>query len=122
MLSIVTLFLFHAEPNIGNKYNCIILLLVSYISIISSFRLNNIAQQLLTFFEYKLMILTSVPILLIITTQIDYYNMDLFNNRGNQISNPFAYVSLAIVVICFVLTLIFLVFVWLRYFFSSSKD
>jgi hypothetical protein len=122
MLSIVTLFLFHAEPNIGNKYNCIILLLVSYISIISSFRLNNIAQQLLTFFEYKLMILTSVPILLIITTQIDYYNMDLFNNRGNQISNPFAYVSLAIVVICFVLTLIFLIFIWLRYFFSSSKD
>lgn len=48
ILSIVTLFLFEAQPNIGNKFSNIILLLVSYISIISSFRQNNVAQQTLT--------------------------------------------------------------------------
>jgi hypothetical protein len=50
VLSIVTLFLYQADPNIGNKFSNIILLLVSYISIISSFRRNNIAQQTLTCF------------------------------------------------------------------------
>lgn len=117
MLSIVTLFLFHAQPNIGNKYSCIILLLVSYISVISNFRLNNIAQQVLTFYELKLMVLTLVPILLVISTRIDYYDMDRFRSRSNQIDNPFAYVSLIIVIVCFSLTLAFLIFVWIKKFF-----
>ena len=85
VLSIITLFLYEAQPNIGNKYSNIILLLVSYISIISNFRLNNVTQQSLTFFEAKSMFLTLVPILLTISTAIDYYNMDLFNNRSDQI-------------------------------------
>jgi hypothetical protein len=85
VLTFVTLFLFYAPTNIGNKYSNIILLLVSYISVFSNFRLKNQAQQVLTFYELKLMVLTLVPILLIITTYIDYYNPALFNNRSNQI-------------------------------------
>jgi hypothetical protein len=110
ILSYVTLFLFHAPTNIGGKYSNIILLLVSYISIISSFRLNNEAQSTITLYELKLMVLTIPPILLIITTSIDYYNPNLFDKRSNQIENPFAYVSLIIVLLCFTFTVISLIY------------
>ena len=113
ILSFITLFLFHADPNIGNKFSNIILLLVSYISVITGFRLNNVAPKDITFFEVKLMVLAVVPILLTISTTIDYYNMDLFNNRGNQLYNPFAIASLVIVAFSFAMTIIFLIFMWL---------
>ena len=121
VLSIITLFLYEAQPNIGNKYSNIILLLVSYISIISNFRLNNVTQQSLTFFEAKSMFLTLVPILLTISTAIDYYNMDLFNNRSDQIQNPFAIASVIIVDISFILTLLFLQLLWFSKFLCEEK-
>lgn len=113
ILSFITLFLFHADPNIGNKFSNIILLLVSYISVITGFRLNNVAPKDITFFEIKLMVLTVVPILLTISTTIDYYNMDLFKNRNNQMDNPFAIASLVIVAVTFAMTIIFLFYMWL---------
>ena len=73
ILSFVTLMLYEAQPNIGNKYSNIILLLVSYISIISNFRINNIEQMGYSFFEYKVLVLILAPLLLIISTSIDYY-------------------------------------------------
>jgi hypothetical protein len=122
ILSVVTLFLFEADPNIGNKFSNIILLLVSYISIISNFRRNNTAQQTLTFFEAKLMLLTLVPILLIITTSIDYYHMDRFTQRKIQITeNPFGVASIVIVLICFALTLTFLIFLWVYKFLCEPR-
>ncbi len=121
VISLVTLFLFEAEPNIGNKFSSIILLLVSYISIISNFRRNNVAQQTLTCFEAKLMTLTLVPILLIITTAIDYYNMDLFTSRVDQVYNPFAIASIAIVLTCLTFTLAFLFFLWISRFLCEEE-
>lgn len=116
ILSIVALFLFEAQPNIGNKYSNVILLLVSYVSVISNFRRNNVAQQSLTFFEFKLMALTVVPILLIITTAIDYYNMDNFNNRSDQVYNPFAIASIVIVLTFLAITLVILIYLWISKF------
>lgn len=62
--------LYEAQPSIGSKYSNIILLLVSYISIISNFRINNIEQMGFSFFEGKVVFLTIVPLLLIISTCI----------------------------------------------------
>lgn len=62
------------------------------------------------------MALTLVPILLIITTAIDYYNMDLFNGRIDQVYNPFAIASIAIVLTCQFLSLGFLLYLWITKF------
>jgi hypothetical protein len=121
VLSVVTLFLFEAQPNIGNKYSNIILLLVSYVAVISNFRRSNVAQQVLTFFEFKLMALTLIPILLTITTAIDYYNPNLYNGRSDQVQNPFAIASLVIFFATLALTLIILFFLWISRFLCEEK-
>lgn len=62
------------------------------------------------------MLLTIVPILLIITTAIDYYNTNLFEGRSNQVSNPFAIASLLIVIGSLVFTLAYLFVLWITRF------
>lgn len=116
ILSFVTLMLYEAEPSIGGKYSNIILLLVSYISVISNFRINNIEQMGYSFFELKVLALTIVPILLIISTSIDYYRELNFAEAGDVqlLTNPFGIASLVVVFLSFVATLVLLIYIWLH--------
>jgi len=75
ILSIISLFLFHSKSdNIGNRFSNIILLLVSYVGVITNFRSNNVSQSGITLYELKTMSLAIVPFLLIISSRIDFYN------------------------------------------------
>lgn len=67
------------------------------------------------------MALIIVPILLIITTAIDYYNMDLFTSRPDQVYNPFAIASIVIVLTCLVVSLGFLIYLWITRFLCEEK-
>lgn len=87
ILTLISLFLFQAPNSIGSRYSSIILLIVSYIAVITNFRSNNVSQPVLTFYEMKIMALTAVPILLTITSSIDFYHDTAFNDRQGQIQN-----------------------------------
>jgi hypothetical protein len=75
VLTFTSLFLFFAPTNIGNKFSNIILLIVSYIALITNFRTNHTGQSTLTFFEIKLMTMVTVPMMLTISTTLDTYNL-----------------------------------------------
>lgn len=66
-----------------------------------------------------------VPVLLIISTVLDYYsNTDATQTtyalRKSQIENPFMFVSLIIVLVCFCITMFFIAYIaltkYLQYF------
>lgn len=51
-------------------------------ALLTNYRLKNITHHSITFYEIKMMVVMIVPILLIISTAIDYYsnsNLDLSN-------------------------------------------
>lgn len=74
VLGVVSLYLFTASPDIGNRYGNSILIIVSMIAILTNFRLNSIGHHTITFYEIKIMTVMIVPILLIISTAIDFYS------------------------------------------------
>ena len=60
------------------------------------------------------MLLTLIPLLLIITTYLDYYSPEKFSGRSNQIENPFMLASLSISVILVVISFIYSVYTYYR--------
>ena len=84
ILVICSLFLFYSDAQIENRLANILLLLVSYITIFTSFRQNNVGQPSFTWYEFKLGMLMMIPCLTMIITTIDYYNPNRFDGRSNQ--------------------------------------
>ncbi len=74
VLSVLCLYAFTSPCDISNKYGNIVLLIVSFVALLTNFRLNNVSHPYITFFELKLILIYSVPIMLIISTVLDYYS------------------------------------------------
>ena len=74
ILSVLALYTFTSRPDIGNRYGNIVLLIVSFVSLFTNFRVNNVGHSSFTFYEIKLIIILIVPVLLIISTVLDYYS------------------------------------------------
>jgi hypothetical protein len=49
-LGVVTLYLFTAGADIGNRYGNAILIIVSMISLLTNYRLNNVSHHAITFY------------------------------------------------------------------------
>jgi len=74
VLAVLSLFTFTSRPDIGNRYGNIVLLIVSYVGLFINFRVKNVGLPSFTFYEIKLIVIMLVPILLIISTVLDYYS------------------------------------------------
>lgn len=74
VLAVLSLYTFTSHPDIGNRYGNIVLLIVSYVGLFINFRVNNVGHSSFTFYEIKLIIIMIVPILLIISTVLDFYS------------------------------------------------
>jgi hypothetical protein len=74
VLAVLSLYTFTSHPDIGNRYGNIVLLIVSYVGLFINFRVNNVGHSSFTFYEIKLIVIMVVPILLIISTVLDYYS------------------------------------------------
>lgn len=111
MLGVVSLYLFTSPPNIDNRYGNSILIIVSMIALLTNFRINNIQHHSISLYELKIMIVMIVPLLLIISTAVDFYSNTNFDLRSSQIENPFMLASVVIYSFFFALTVIFLIYI-----------
>ena len=90
VLGVVSLYLFTAFPDPANRYGNAILILVSQISLLIGFRLDNISHHTITFYELKMMVMMIPAILIMISTTVDFYssqdgNATPWQNRTSQI-------------------------------------
>jgi hypothetical protein len=77
-----------------------------------------------SFFELKVIGLTVVPLLLIISTSIDYYKEVNFADEGKVqlLNNPFGITSLCVVFFSFVVTVVLLMYIFLiKYWWVEDK-
>ena len=74
-----------------------------------------------SFFEYKVLVLILAPLLLIISTSIDYYADKNFKDIGEiqLITNPFGITSLVLVFLSFVGTCGLIFYVWFQKFWKG---
>ena len=74
VLGVVSLYLFTAGADIGNRYGNAILIIVSMTALLTNFRSRNVSHHSMTFYELKIMAIMIVPILVIISTALDFYS------------------------------------------------
>lgn len=113
MLGVVSVYLFNSNPDLGNRYGNAILIIVSMIALLIHFRTNNVAHHNTSFFELKLMMVMIVPVLVMISTTLDYYNdpsFATFHARTSQIYNPFMMASLIIYAVGMLVTAGFFIY------------
>jgi hypothetical protein len=90
MLGVVSLYLFNSQPDTGNRFGNAILIAVSMIALLTTFRLKNVSHHSITYYEIKMMMVMVVPMLVIISTTIDFYSntdstLTYFALRDSQI-------------------------------------